>query len=108
MKSIDKKRVLHLVVSPLRGTEKTPQRPAKGTKMAQGEGVGGEVNLSPKGKKEVEPNRLSNPLSPRGLVGFDLYKDLGFLRLLSLRQRGSIPSHTAKVAQGRGERLHTT
>ena len=43
----------------------TLQLPAKPPLQAQGEGVGGGVNPSPKGKKGVEQNGLAKPLSPK-------------------------------------------
>ena len=48
----------------------TLQLPAKRPLQAQGEGVGGGVNPSPKGKKGVKEEGLPKPLTPKGLVGF--------------------------------------
>ena len=43
--------------------------PAERPLQTQGEGVGGGVNPSPKGKKGVKEEGLPKPLTPKGLVG---------------------------------------
>ena len=84
LRKINENRVWHLLVSPRRGPKhyyspgirphlcpkQTLQLPAGPPLQAQGEGVGGGVNPSPKGKKGVEQDGLSKPLTPKGLVGF--------------------------------------
>ena len=54
LEAIDQNRVWHLLAAPRRGPKQTLQLPAKPPLQAQGEGVGGGVNPSPKGKKGVE------------------------------------------------------
>ena len=88
----------------------TLQLPAKPPLQAQGEGVGGGVNPSPKGKKGVEQNGLPKPLTPRGLVGFtvacDATNHLSALVVMSkstvcmhvLAMDVSIPMHVGGLA----------